>query len=35
MYELLNKVRREGMLRIEGDIEKPQESKVFQQYPRS
>ncbi len=33
MYEIFNKVRREGMLAIEGDIEQPQESKVFQQFP--
>ena len=33
MYEIFNKVRREGMLAIEGDVEQPQESKVFQQYP--
>ena len=33
MHELFNKVRREGMLAIEGDIETPQESKVFQQFP--
>jgi chemotaxis protein MotA len=33
MYELLNKVRRSGMLSIEDDIEKPQESLIFHAYP--
>jgi chemotaxis protein MotA len=33
MYELLNKVRRGGLLAIEGDIEKPAESAIFQAYP--
>jgi chemotaxis protein MotA len=33
MYELLNKVRRSGMLSIEADIEKPEESPVFSAYP--
>jgi chemotaxis protein MotA len=33
MYELLNKARREGMLALEADIEKPGESKLFEQYP--
>ena len=33
MYELLNKVRRGGLLSIESDIEKPQESEIFKQYP--
>jgi chemotaxis protein MotA len=33
MYELLNKVRRSGMLAIEDDIEKPEESLIFQAYP--
>jgi chemotaxis protein MotA len=33
MYELLNKVRRGGLLSIESDIEKPEESEIFQQYP--
>lgn len=34
MYEFLNKVRREGLLAVEGDIESPVESKIFEQYPR-
>lgn len=34
MYEFLNKVRREGLLAVEGDIESPKESKIFEQYPR-
>jgi len=33
MFELLNKVRRTGMLSIEMDIEKPEESETFKQYP--
>ncbi|HTY85128.1 MAG TPA: flagellar motor stator protein MotA [Silvibacterium sp.] len=33
MFELLNKVRRAGMLSIEMDIEKPEESEIFKQYP--
>ncbi len=33
MYEFLNKIRREGLLAVEGDIESPTESKIFQQYP--
>lgn len=33
MYELLNKVRRSGMLAIEADIEKPEESEIFKNYP--
>jgi chemotaxis protein MotA len=33
MYELLNKVRRSGMLAIEVDIEKPEESALFKEYP--
>jgi chemotaxis protein MotA len=33
MYELLNKVRRSGMLSIEADIEKPAESPIFSAYP--
>ncbi len=33
MYELLNKVRRGGLLSIENDIEKPEESEIFKQYP--
>lgn len=33
MYELLNKVRRSGMLSIEADIEQPAESVLFKEYP--
>src|SRR5215469_10954235 len=33
MFELLNKVRRTGMLSIEMDIEKPEESVIFKEYP--
>ena len=34
MFELLNKVRRGGLLSIEKDIEKPEESEIFKQYPQ-
>jgi chemotaxis protein MotA len=34
MYELLGKVRKEGMMSIEGDVEKPEESPVFSKYPK-
>ncbi len=33
MFELLNKVRRGGLLSIEADIEKPEESEIFKKYP--
>jgi chemotaxis protein MotA len=33
MYSLLNKARREGNLSIEADIESPNESKLFSEYP--
>jgi chemotaxis protein MotA len=33
MYELLQKARRGGMLTIETDVEKPEESPIFQPYP--
>jgi chemotaxis protein MotA len=33
MFELLNKVRRAGMLSIEMDIEQPDESVIFKAYP--
>ncbi len=33
MFDLLNKVRRGGLLSIESDIEKPQESEIFKNYP--
>jgi chemotaxis protein MotA len=34
LYELLNKARRLGMLGIEPDIEKPEESELFKAYPK-
>jgi chemotaxis protein MotA len=34
IYEILMKVRKEGLLAIEADLEKPEESKLFQQYPK-
>ena len=34
MYELLQKARRGGMLTIESDVEKPEESPIFQAYPQ-
>ena len=33
MHQFLNKVRREGLLSIEDDVEKPQESAIFKNYP--
>lgn len=33
-YKLLNKVRREGMLGIERDIDNPEDSAIFQDHPR-
>lgn len=33
MFELLNKVRKEGLLAIENDVEKPKESLLFKNYP--
>jgi chemotaxis protein MotA len=33
MFELLNKVRKEGLLAIENDVEKPKESALFKNYP--
>src|SRR4030067_3069074 len=33
LYELLNKVRKEGLMSIEGDVENPHESPVFAKYP--
>ncbi len=33
MYELLGKVRKEGLMSIEGDVENPHESPVFAKYP--
>lgn len=34
IYELLTKMRREGMMAIEAHIENPTESSVFQKYPK-
>jgi len=33
MFELLNRVRKEGLLAIENDVEKPKESAIFKNYP--
>jgi len=33
MYEFLNKVRKEGLLSVEMDVEKPEESAIFKEYP--
>jgi chemotaxis protein MotA len=33
MYAFLNKVRKEGLLSVENDVEKPKESSVFKSYP--
>ena len=33
MYELFNKMRREGLIAIEGDVEAPEESPIFSKYP--
>ncbi len=32
-YDLLTKVRKEGLMAIEGDVEKPEESPIFSKYP--
>jgi chemotaxis protein MotA len=34
LYELLGKVRKEGLMSIEGDVEKPEESPIFSKYPK-
>ncbi len=34
LYELLNKIRQNGLLAIEGDIEAPQDSALFNKYPK-
>ena len=34
MYEFLNKVRKEGLLSVEMDVEKPLESGIFKNYPQ-
>jgi len=33
MFEFLNKVRKEGLLAVENDVEKPKESTIFKKYP--
>src|SRR6185503_19158137 len=33
MYVFLNKVRKEGLLSVEGDVEKPKESAIFKSFP--
>jgi chemotaxis protein MotA len=33
MYQFLNKVRKEGLLSVEMDVEKPSESSIFKSYP--
>jgi chemotaxis protein MotA len=33
LYELLGKVRKEGLMSIEGDVESPDESPIFAKYP--
>lgn len=34
LYELLGKVRKEGLMSIEGDVENPGESPIFAKYPK-
>jgi chemotaxis protein MotA len=33
MFEFLNKVRKEGLLSVENDVESPKESVIFKKYP--
>jgi chemotaxis protein MotA len=33
MFEFLNKIRKEGLLSVENDVEKPKESVIFKKYP--
>jgi len=33
MYELFGKMRKEGMVSVEADVERPQESELFKKYP--
>src|SRR5690606_27978867 len=33
LFELLSKVRKEGLMSIEGDVEAPEESPIFSKYP--
>ena len=34
LYEVLAKVRKEGLMSIEGDVEKPEDSPIFSKYPK-
>lgn len=34
LYELLAKVRKEGLMSIEGDVDQPHQSQLFRRYPR-
>lgn len=34
LFQLFSKIRKEGLISIEGDIEMPQKSPLFQRYPR-
>jgi len=34
LYEILAKVRKEGLMSIESDVEKPDESPIFSKYPK-
>jgi len=34
MFELLSKVRKEGLMTIEGDVDEPHQSPIFTKYPR-
>ncbi len=34
LYELLGKIRKEGLMSVEGDVEKPEESPIFTKYPK-
>jgi chemotaxis protein MotA len=33
LFEILSKVRKEGLMSIEGDIEEPESSPIFSKYP--
>ncbi len=33
LYDILQKIRKEGLMAIEGDVEKPESSPIFQKYP--
>ena len=34
LYELLSKIRKEGLMSVEGDVDKPNESPLFAKYPK-